>query len=406
MLKSKYLAGTSAVAFAALLAGGASAQTAANAPATNVEEVVVTGSFIAGTPKDTAIPVAVIGQEELERRGQPSILEIIKGLPISGPVLGDSNQFSVNAQGRSGGGTINIRGLGAQRTLVLVNGRRFAGGTADTNLIPVAAIGRIEILKDGAAATYGSDAIAGVANFITRKNFSGIEVQGDYRYVPGSDGDFTASVLYGWVGDTSNLLLSVGYQRRSELSTTDRKKNTLAPYLDNPSGWSVLGNPGAYTIRGGAAGTTALGFAVDANCAAVGGTPNFTGTTPACYFSYLPFDNLVEEEDRYQVYGEFNADVFETGKFHVEAFYTQTSIPWHPLLARLSAHLGAERTRQRQRLQRSVVQPRVQHLPAADRQRRPRGGRQQRADDPMAAVRQRRQQLHGRARRPEGQPQV
>jgi iron complex outermembrane recepter protein len=204
VIKQRYLGGTCAAAFAGvMLAGAAQAQTAATAPST-VEEVVVTGSFIAGTPKDTAIPVAVIGQEELERRGQPSILEIIKGLPISGPVLGDSNQFSVAAQGRSGGGTINIRGLGAQRTLVLMNGRRFAGGTADTNLIPVAAIGRVEILKDGAAATYGSDAIGGVANFITRKNVSGFEVQGDYRYVPGSDGDFTASILYGYVGDSSN----------------------------------------------------------------------------------------------------------------------------------------------------------------------------------------------------------
>ncbi|HEX7945462.1 MAG TPA: TonB-dependent receptor [Phenylobacterium sp.] len=287
---------------------------------------MVTGSFIAGTPKDTAIPVAVLSQAEIERRGSPSVLELIKTLPISGPVLGDSNQFSVNAQGRSGGGTINIRGLGAQRTLVLVNGRRFSGYTADTNLIPQAAIGRVEILKDGAAATYGSDAIAGVANFITRTNFSGLEAQADYRYVDGSKGDYTGSILYGWQGDTSNLLISLGYQHRSELSDTDRSF-TKTPYLTNPSGWSVLGNPGAYTIRGGPTGTTTVGFAVDANCTAVGGFAGFTGTTPACYFSYLPFDNLVEREDRYQVYGEFNANVGDTSKFHVEALYTQTSVP-------------------------------------------------------------------------------
>ena len=82
--------------------------------ANTVEEVVVTGSFIQGTPKDTAIPVAVLNQEDLEKRGSPSILDIIKTLPISGPVLGDSNQFSTASQGRNGGGTINIRGLGAQ----------------------------------------------------------------------------------------------------------------------------------------------------------------------------------------------------------------------------------------------------------------------------------------------------
>eukprot|EP01041_Mallomonas_annulata_P039723 gene39723-63467_t len=118
MLKVQYLCSVSASALVltALMAGAAAAQTGANEP-TAVEEVVVTGSFIAGTPKTTSIPVAVIGQAELERRGSPSVLELIKTLPISGPVLGDSNQFSAAAQGRSGGGTINIRGLGAQRTL-------------------------------------------------------------------------------------------------------------------------------------------------------------------------------------------------------------------------------------------------------------------------------------------------
>jgi iron complex outermembrane recepter protein len=182
------------------------------------------------------------------------------------------------------------------------------------------------VLKDGAAATYGSDAIGGVANFITRRNFEGLELQADYRHVDGSKGDYTASALYGWRGDTADLLVSVAWQHRSELSTTDRDF-PLQPYLTNPSGWSVLGNPGAWTIRGGPTGTTTIGFAVDANCAAVGGTPNFTGTTPACYFTYLPFDNLVETQDQYQVYAEFNADVGENAEFHVEALYSQTNIP-------------------------------------------------------------------------------
>lgn len=326
-MKGRYLYGASAAAVAAGLMAAGAAQAQDTRPNT-VEEVVVTGSFIQGTPKDTAIPVAVLNQEDLEKRGSPSILDIIKTLPISGPVLGDSNQFSPNAQGRNGGGTINIRGLGAQRTLVLLNGKRFAAYTADTNLLPESAIGRVEVLKDGAAATYGSDAIGGVANFITRKNFSGLEVGGDYRYVPGSDGgDYNFNALYGWVGDTSNLLLSFGYKHRGELSNTERDW-VLAPYATNPSGWSVLGQPGAWTIRSGAAGGgSTIGFAVDANCAAVGGTPGFTGATPTCYFSFIPFDNIVEETDQYQLYGEFNADVGDSSKFHVEALYSQTSLP-------------------------------------------------------------------------------
>ncbi len=328
MSKMRFYSGVSAAAVALAALASTSAWAAdETTKSTTVEEVVVTGSLIAGTPKTTAIPIAVIGQEELEKRGSPSVLDVIKSLPIIGPVLGDSNQFSTAAQGRNGGGTFNIRGLGAERTLVLLNGKRFTGYRSDTNLLPQAAIGRVEVLKDGAAATYGSDAIAGVANVITRKNFSGLELTADYRQVPGSNGDYTGSALYGWVGDTSNLMISLGYQHRSELSNTERDW-VLQPYLSNPSGWSVLGNPGAWTIKNAAGGTgTTVGFAVDANCAAVGGTVGFTGATPACYFSYLPFDNLVEEQDFYQAYGEFNADVGDTGKFHVEALYAMSNQP-------------------------------------------------------------------------------
>jgi len=325
MLWNNRLAGASVIVLAAasLTAGSARAQGPAE-----VEEVVVTGSFIAGTPKDAAIPVAVIGQDELERRGSPTVLEILKTLPVMGPVLGDSNQFSTLAQGSAGRGTINLRGLGPQRTLVLMNGRRFAGYTADTNMLPASAIGRVEVLKDGAAATYGSDAIGGVANFITRKNFEGLEVAADYRHVPGSDGgDYTASALYGWVGETSNLMLSLGYQHRGELSLTQRDFG-VSNYFENPQGWSVLGNPGTFTIRSApAGGGTTLGSAVDANCAAVGGQPGFSGASPVCYYTYLPFDNLVEETDHFQAYGEFNADVGEGSKFHAEALYAQISLP-------------------------------------------------------------------------------
>ena len=303
------------------------AQTTQAAAPTVVEEVTVTGSFIAGTPEDAAIPVNVIGRAELEAQGSPSALELIKTLPIIGPVLGDSNQFSTAAQGRAGGGTINLRGLGSQRTLVLLNGRRFAGYTADTNMLPIAAIGRIEILKDGAAATYGSDAIGGVANFITRTDLRGLEAAADYRFVDGSNGDYTGSVLWGWGNDTMNVLLAFGYQHRSELSNTARSYVT-APYLTNPSGWSVLGQPGAWTIRSGLnGGGASIGFGVDGNCTALGGFAGFTGGTPAFYFSYIPFDNLVEDQTQYQAYGEVNYHITSTTRLHVEAMYSHNELP-------------------------------------------------------------------------------
>ena len=178
----------SASAFAALFALGASGQAQAQTGPTQVEEVVVTGSFIRGTPEDAALPVDVISQEDIEKQGSPSTLELIKNLSVSSGVLGDTNQFDTRAQGSEGSGSINLRGLGAARTLVLMNGRRmapnpFAAGVVDTNTLPQAAIGRVEILKDGAAAIYGSDAIGGVVNFITRTNFEGLEVGASYSLI-------------------------------------------------------------------------------------------------------------------------------------------------------------------------------------------------------------------------------
>lgn len=329
MSRTRFFSGVSTIA--ALMALGAGAPAMAQSEPAVVEEVVVTGSFIRGTPEDAALPVDVIGVEELQRRGSPNTIDLIKSLPISGPVLGDTNQFSTSAQGQVGAGTINLRGLGSLRTLVLVNGRRVVSsagagsGGVDTNLLPVSAIGRVEVLKDGAAATYGSDAIAGVVNFITRTNLNGLEVSGDYRLVDGSKGDYTVNAVYGKNFDNANLLFSAGYQRRSEVKTTDRDWS-FTPYLTNSSGWSVLGQPPSF-LPLGANGAPVAGVTRDANCAAVGGFAGFTGNNPACYFSYIPFDNLVEDEHRYHLFAQANVDLNDTTKFHAEAYWAKTDLP-------------------------------------------------------------------------------
>ena len=164
MLKSSYFCGGSILAVA--LAFGVSGFAAAQE--TTVEEVVITGSFIAGTPEDAALPVDVISSKELEARGSPTMVQFIKTIPSSGAVIGENNRFGSG----SGAATINLRNLNSpstgSRTLVLFNGRRVpvspqSLNSVDINLLPTAAIGRVEVLKDGAAATYGSDAIGGVS---------------------------------------------------------------------------------------------------------------------------------------------------------------------------------------------------------------------------------------------------
>ena len=328
MKRTVFLRGGSSLALAiALTAGAAHAQTRPDTAPTEVEEVVVTGSFIRGTPEDAALPVDVIGAEELQKRGSPSTVELLKALSVSSGVLGDTNQFDSRAQGSEGSGSVNLRGLGSQRTLVLLNGRRlainpFGAGIVDTNIIPAAAIGRLEVLKDGAAATYGSDAIAGVVNFITKKNFNGLEVGADYRVIDGSDGDHSLNATFGKIWDNGNLLVSAGWQHRSKLSVAERSwANT--PYLNNPeAGWSAAGSPSTFIPLA----STTSGMR-DPGCAGLSGFPGFSGLTPVCYWHYTPFDNLVEKSDAIQIYGEVNADLSDKTKFHVEVLYAHTDVP-------------------------------------------------------------------------------
>lgn len=300
-----------------------------------VNTVTVTGTLIQGTPEDSALPVDVLSSEDLLNQGSPSALDIIKSLPVSSGVLGDTNQFDGRAQGSEGSGTVNLRGLGASRTLVLLDGKRlasnpfaFAGsGAVDTNILPLAAVGRIEVLKDGAAATYGSDAVAGVVNFITRDNFTGYEIGGDFKAVPGSDGDYTVNGIAGWDTNFGDFLLAAGYQHRSELATTERDF-AIRDFAGNPQGgWSLVGNPGAFLPVSAAFSPTG-GVRRDPQCAALGGTPLLANpTTPICGFQFTPFDNIVEEENRYQVLGKADFEIGESHNLQLEAFYSATEVP-------------------------------------------------------------------------------
>ncbi|HEY8538421.1 MAG TPA: TonB-dependent receptor plug domain-containing protein, partial [Steroidobacteraceae bacterium] len=147
-----------------------------------LEEVVVTGSLIRGTPEDAALPVDVFSAAELEEQGDPSPLEFVKNLPIQGPTTGEAYYFSGSAL--TNNVQYNLRGIGADKTLTLFNGRRAFQNAV---VYPSGAIERIEILKDGAAVTYGADATGGVVNIITRDRFEGVEVSGSYKSYKGSE---------------------------------------------------------------------------------------------------------------------------------------------------------------------------------------------------------------------------
>ncbi|MBE7941782.1 MULTISPECIES: TonB-dependent receptor plug domain-containing protein [Ramlibacter] len=189
--RTRISAGTRAlpwIATAALGCGGAIAQTPQDGPAVPpplprqaLERVTVTGSNIKRTDVETAAPVTVITREELRRSGANTLGDVIANLGVA-----QGGLTGVEFTGFTpGAATVSLRGLGAGATLILINGRRIApyGITGfqevltSVNSIPVSAIDRIDILKDGASAIYGSDAIAGVVNIIMRRDFNGIEAQ-------------------------------------------------------------------------------------------------------------------------------------------------------------------------------------------------------------------------------------
>ena len=228
-----------------------------------LERVEITGSSIRRVEADTALPVQIVTREEIARSGANSteqLLQSISAISSQGGV--------VNATGAGnstyGQSSISLRGLGEDRTLVLVNGRRLAlfaggnGGSVNINAIPLAAIERIEILKDGASGVYGSDAIAGVVNFILTKDFRGIELGASAGTPTRSGGGKTqkAHVVAGF-GDVTqnrfNVTLSASLERESALFAKDRsfaKTGNIAPFISAAA--TGQGNiEGAYTPGNG-----------------------------------------------------------------------------------------------------------------------------------------------------------
>ncbi|ALE15783.1 TonB-dependent receptor [Altererythrobacter epoxidivorans] len=340
--KTRFLIGSMLAMPLATFAGGTALAQDDGSASDNADdaEIIVTGSYIGGQSEDGALPVDVFRTEELDQRGIDSPLEFVRTLPSVGITLGESNQYA--AGGSQGVGSINLRSLGRERTLVLMNGRRFfpepGDGASDTNLIPMFALERVEVLKDGAATTYGSDAIAGVANFVTRRNFDGVEISGNWQFVNGSDDNYQASILVGKNLGSANLMAGFGYQHRSELATVERSF-TQQSYADNPSGWSFLNDVGTYIpklgpISQGTAGRS-LGLGVDGRlldaCESLGGIdgifPSGASVFPVCRYSYIPFVNLIEEENRYQAYAKMDVDLSDTLRFVADALYSHTDVP-------------------------------------------------------------------------------
>ena len=359
------------------------------------EQVTVIGSLIKGTPIDSGSPISTFNAEEISAQGNLNIVELIKMVPGSSGVDGEANQFGSN--GSEGISNINLRGLGTNRTLVLINGKRQvtvpsrtgAGRSVNLHDLPMSALSRIEILKEGAAATYGSDAIAGVVNFITDKDFEGLRVNFGAKEIPNAQGEANEfSITYGTeLNDGTNFLLSLGAQFKPEYYSKDTDFTKYTHNIragGNPvGGWSSIGNPGTFLFQtddgnpatgayeadgvtvgkdgvvalgdpgcnrsggyhdtGGAAaqvhlftdpskennpdtGTITDAVAGTVNEAQVGNAINLGGFQGLCRYNYAYFDNVQEEQKNQQLWMEFNGEI-NNQNFHVEFAYGKTDVP-------------------------------------------------------------------------------
>ncbi|HET7301477.1 MAG TPA: TonB-dependent receptor plug domain-containing protein, partial [Oleiagrimonas sp.] len=227
-------------------------QSASDAEPSQLKGVVVTGSRIRQVDMETMQPILVMDRQEIEKTGMVTVGGILQHMTVGGNLT--TNKQHVNGGGiYLGGAAANLRDLGAVRVLVLVNGKRWASnndGVVDLSTIPSAVIQRIEVLKDGASAVYGSDAISGVINIITRKNYDGAEARVYYGQNELGDGvteqyDFT----FGTADENSGVMMNLSYTKQGAVWARSRYKTRFPRGPRHPQeGWDVVGPKGKFYL--------------------------------------------------------------------------------------------------------------------------------------------------------------
>jgi iron complex outermembrane recepter protein len=216
-----------------------------------LQTVTVTGSLIRSVDVEMAQPVVTITSQDIQKQGFATVGQLLQNL-TSASTADISKSDPLDAGPDVGGTFIDLRNLGAQRTLVLIDGKRVGtsfDGLTNLDTIPVSIVDHIDVLADGASAIYGSDAIAGVVNIVTKKDFNGAELDVyDGKYMPHGDGDQGQySVLFGKKYDRGAIELSAQYQKQDSISSADRPYSYYPLTNNYPlNGWASLGPQGQF----------------------------------------------------------------------------------------------------------------------------------------------------------------
>ncbi len=311
-----------------------------------VEEVVVTGSRIRRNPLDEASPVLQISKQDIDRSGLTSIGDYLQRLSSSGGALNtrfnSSGNFGFPPDGGgigAGAAQMDLRFLGAKRTLILVDGVRWVNGSSasgvssatDLNTIPVGIIDRIEVLEDGASSIYGSDAISGVVNIITKKDFDGIELSaygGGYDEGDGQTQEFNISL--GSTGERTSVFLNVGFTDQEEILARDRaQSSTPIPFVTTgqggssgtPQGRFFLTDPNTglevdCTINDGVTGIPVYNPADPC-----GAADDFHPFTTADRFNFAQFNLVLTPSQRTNVYAQATHKLSDNVSLYVKALF-------------------------------------------------------------------------------------
>lgn len=281
---------------------------------TEMKPVIVTGSLIPTAETVTAVPVDIITAQAVERMPARTVDEIVRRQPSA---VGAGNFGMSRGNGGDGTAAVALRGIPGG-TLLLVNGRRLARG--DLNAIPMGAIERVEILKDGGSSLYGADAVAGVVNVILKKDFNGIEVNAQYGNTTETDvGEQRYDFVVGSAGDKTSILLGGSYYKANSLYSGDRDRSR--PDLSDPLNTSPTSNPG----RLGQGQISPAGVVYRGPIGTTGTSPaDYTDFNPATdRFPYPLYTPAVRDSERYSFFGNAEHAIFgENLKFFAEGFYT------------------------------------------------------------------------------------
>ena len=292
--------------------------------------VVITGSNIPTVELEGPSPIVRIDREEINRSGAETVGELLRRLPQNNSGSFDEKFQNSFAPGSSG---VSLRGMGMQYTLVLIDGRRMGSYSmaqnmttsfSDLNGIPMAVVERVEVLLDGASAIYGSDAVAGVINIITRDNFEGLEINVGYSNTTDDD---TATQRYsitgGTVSENGNAWINIDYLQRNSMQMDDRDYSASAN--QGPKGYdfrSSSGNPGSIKILPGSENGYESGFyQVPGDSTGTPTAEEIIGAPGINRFDYNPWMTLTPEYERYGASSRINYTLTDYATAFVHTTY-------------------------------------------------------------------------------------